>query len=103
MQPVKVFGRLKAEMFYGRNWNHVSIDDLLQCRIPTFIGTILNPINNPLVWLNPVEYRIWLGQLGPRFCLHPPGSIVTHQRKTVVLLLRKRRHQFAKFLACVLP
>lgn len=54
-------GRLKNEMFYGRFWKDVSLDD--------FMATVNNYIHwynedrikESLGWMNPLEYRCNLG------------------------------------------
>ena len=59
-----VFGRLKNEMFYGRSWKDVSLDD--------FMATVNNYIHwynedrikESLGWMSPLEYRRSLGLTG---------------------------------------
>lgn len=58
------FGRLKNEMFYGRSWKDVSLDD--------FMATVNNYIHwynearikESLGWMSPLEYRRSLGLTG---------------------------------------
>ena len=48
-----LFGRLKNEMFYNRNWNGISI--------PQFIEVL----NNYLIWYNEKRIKITLGNMSP--------------------------------------
>ena len=57
------FGRLKVEMFYGRNWNHVSIDEFISILDPYVHWYNTKRIKQSLAWLSPLEYRIRLGFL----------------------------------------
>lgn len=57
------FGRLKVEMFYGRNWNHVSIDECIAILDSYIHWYNTKLIKQLLAWLSPVEYRMRLGFL----------------------------------------
>lgn len=55
------FGRLKNEMFYGRSWRDVSIDEFMS-RLDRYIHWYNNcRIKKSLGWLSPLEYRQSLG------------------------------------------
>ena len=49
----ELFGRLKNEMFYNRNWSGISI--------PQFIEVL----NNYLIWYNEKRIKITLGNMNP--------------------------------------
>lgn len=64
MLPVRAFfGRLKVEMFYGRNWNHVFIDEFISILDSYIYWYNTKRIKQSLAWLSPLEYRIRLGLL----------------------------------------
>ena len=55
------FGRLKNEMFYGRSWKQVSLDDFRQ-EIDRYINWYNHKrIKLSLGGLSPIEYRHHLG------------------------------------------
>ena len=55
------FGRLKNEMFYGRSWEKVSLDDFRQ-EIDRYINWYNHKrIKISLGGLSPIEYRHHLG------------------------------------------
>ena len=47
------FGRLKNEMFYGRNWNHASID------------SFIHKLDEYIHWYNETRIKISLGGMSP--------------------------------------
>ena len=47
------FGRLKVEMFYGRSWIGVSMDDFI------------NEINDYITWYNTKRIKQLLGYMSP--------------------------------------
>ena len=55
------FGRLKNEMFYGRDWQGVSID--------TFIAML----NDYLIWYNEKRIKVSLGYMSPKEYRHSLG------------------------------
>ena len=55
------FGRLKVEMFYGRNWNHVTVDEFIGILDSYIHWYNTKRIKQSLAWLSPVEYRMRLG------------------------------------------
>lgn len=58
------FGRLKNEMFYGRSWRDVSIEEFIS-RLDGYIRWYNNDrIKESLGWMSPVEYRQSLGLAG---------------------------------------
>lgn len=57
------FGRLKVEMFYGRNWNHVTVDEFIGILDSYIHWYNTKRIKQSLAWLSPVEYRMRLGFL----------------------------------------
>jgi transposase InsO family protein/transposase-like protein len=58
------FGRLKNEMFYGRSWLDVSIEEFIS-RLDGYIRWYNNDrIKESLGWMSPVEYRKSLGLAG---------------------------------------
>lgn len=57
------FGRLKVEMFYGRSWNSVSIDEFIGILDSYIHWYNTKRIKQSLAWLSPLEYRIRLGLL----------------------------------------
>ena len=55
------FGRLKVEMFYGRDWTHVTIEKFISI-LDTYIHWYnTKRIKQSLSWLSPLEYRSQLG------------------------------------------
>ena len=48
-----LFGRLKIEMFYNRNWAGVSMNQFIEI------------LNNYLVWYNEKRIKISLGNMSP--------------------------------------
>lgn len=57
------FGRLKVEMFYGRNWNHVTVDEFIGILDSYIHWYNTKRIKQSLAWLSPVEYHMRLGFL----------------------------------------
>ena len=58
------FGRLKNEMFYGRSWRDVSVEEFIS-RLDGYIRWYNNDrIKESLGWMSPVEYRKSLGLAG---------------------------------------
>ena len=58
------FGRLKNEMFYGRSWRDVSIEEFMLC-LDDYIRWYNNDrIKESLGWMSPLEYRKSLGLAG---------------------------------------
>lgn len=50
-------------MFYGRNWNHVSIDEFI-VMLDSYIHSYnTKRIKQSLAWLSPVEYLMRMGFL----------------------------------------
>jgi len=47
------FGRLKNEMFYGRDWNHASID------------SFIHKLDEYIHWYNETRIKISLGGMSP--------------------------------------
>mgnify|MGYP002419390281 FL=1 len=51
------FGRLQNEMFYGRSWQGISIDEFIDA-VNAYIRWYNNErIKESLGWMNPLEYR----------------------------------------------
>lgn len=58
------FGRLKNEMFYGRSWKNVSLDDFMET-VDNYIHWYNEDrIKESLGWMSPLEYRRSLGLAG---------------------------------------
>ena len=57
------FGRLKNEMFYRRDWAHVSIEDFTEILDSYIQWYNTARIKESLGWMSPVEYRTSLGLL----------------------------------------
>ena len=58
------FGRLKNEMFYGRSWRDVPLDEFMR-RLDDYIRWYnKDRIKESLGWMSPVEYRQSLGLVG---------------------------------------
>ena len=55
------FGRLKNEMFYGRDWRHTSIDDFISELNSYLIWYNEERIKESLNYLSPIKYRASLG------------------------------------------
>ena len=58
------FGRLKNEMFYGRSWKEVSIDEFITILDDYIHWYNENRIKESLGWMSPLEYRCSLGITG---------------------------------------
>ena len=58
------FGRLKNEMFYGRKWNGVSIDEFIDVLDAYIRWYNEDRIKESLGWMSPLEYRRSLGLVG---------------------------------------
>lgn len=55
------FGRVKNEMFYGRSWTGVAIDEFIQI-LDAYMQWYNNErIKESLGWMSPIEYRTSLG------------------------------------------
>lgn len=55
------FGRLKNEMFYGRDWRHTSVDDFISELNSYLIWYNEERIKESLNYLSPIKYRASLG------------------------------------------
>lgn len=58
------FGRLKKEMFYGRSWKDVSLDDFMTAVNNYIHWYNEDRIKESLGWMSPLEYRRSLGLTG---------------------------------------
>lgn len=58
------FGRLKNEMFYGRSWKDVSLDDFMTAVNNYIHWYNEDRIKESLGWMSPLEYRRSLGLTG---------------------------------------
>ena len=76
------FGRLKNEMFYGRSWVGVSMDDFIN-EINSYIEWYnTKRIKQSLGYMSPAEYRHSLGLTAynsPRICPHLPLFILIYR------------------------
>jgi transposase InsO family protein len=58
------FGRLKNELFYGRSWKGVSLEDFISA-VNTYIHWYNEErIKESLGWMSPLKYRRSLGLVG---------------------------------------
>jgi transposase InsO family protein len=55
------FGRMKNEMFYGKNWMGVTVDEFIQEVNAYVLWYNAERIKGSLGWLSPLEYRRSLG------------------------------------------
>ena len=67
------FGRLKNEMFYGRSWIGVSMDDFI------------NEINDYITWYNTKRIKQSLGYMSPVEYRHNLGLAAYRETETVNL------------------